>query len=113
MHCPRVSSCLIIQPYHRCIELDEEEEEDEDGDSNSDCSEASSSSDVAPFPSPSAAAAAAAPRNSTAIFEPGHPGSAFTSYVRKRGEPDGRQAHDSPPLSGSSASSFPQVSNIL
>ena len=110
MHCPRVSSCLIIQPYHRCIELDEEEEEDEDGDSNSDCSEASSSSDVAPFPSPSAAAA---PRNSTAIFEPGHPGSAFTSYVRKRGEPDGRQAHDSPPLSGSSASSFPQVRNIL
>ena len=97
------------QDAPRCIELEEEDEEDEEGDSNSDSSEASSSVG-APF-SPSA------PRNSTAIFESGHP-SAFTSYVRKRGEPDGRQAHDSPPLlsgsTGSSASaaassSFPQV----
>ena len=92
----------------RCIELEEEDEEDQDGDNSSDSSEASSS-DGAPF-SP---ASSAGPRNSTAIFEPGHP-SAFTSYVRKRGEPDGRQAHDSPPLSGSSgsggaSSSFPQI----
>ena len=29
--------------------------------------------------------------------------------MRKRGEPDGRQAHDSPPLSGSSGASFPQI----
>ena len=84
------------QDAPRCIELD-----------NDDAAELESteSSDGTPgdslFP---------APRNSTAIFDSGHP-SAFTSYVRNRGEPDGRQAHDSPPLSGSNgSSSFPQTS---
>ena len=76
-----------FNPILRCIELEEEDEEDEEGDSNSDSSEASSSSDVAPF-SP--------PRNSSsALFEPGCRNSAFTSYVRKRGEPDGRQGRHS------------------
>ena len=81
------SLILIVHTHPRCIELEEEDEEDDEGDSHSDSSEASSSDAAAPF-SP--------PRNPTAaLFEPGCHNSAFTSYVRKRGEPDGRQGRHS------------------
>jgi hypothetical protein len=107
------------QDAPRCIEIEEEEEDtddelepnEEEQQQRDGEDETSGSFSSSPSPIEMAVVAAsstaggqdtfaAAPRNSAAaaaaIFESGH-ASAFTSYVKNRGEPDGRQAHDSPP----------------
>ena len=92
------------QDAPRCIDVDEDsssyDDEEDDGAEDDDEMESSEvSPDSTPFP---------APRKSSLILD-GHCGSAFTSYVRNRGEPDGRQAglNDSPPASGFPTTSIP------
>ncbi len=80
----------------RCIDVEEDEtsssmeEEVDDEEDEEDSDDMEGNADE-PFP---------APRKSALVLDGGH-SSAFTSYVRNRGEPDGRQSgnNDSPPLS--------------